>query len=143
MPDYFTTVTAEQELKGVSKDTALALARALGLGRKKELPLSPRGTFYTYTHDESAYTIEWAEDNGGELYIFAEENACTSQVPEKFWKELAKLLTAKKMPYLEFGWASHCSKPCVGSYGVGEFRLYNDGQVVYAKLVYPKRKSNA
>lgn len=141
MPDYFTTVTAEQELKGVPKETALALARALGL-KKKELPPSPRGSFYTYSHDESAYTIEWAEENGGELYIFAEAYASTSEVPDKFWQELAKLLTAKKMPYLEFGFASHCSKPCVGSHGGGEFRLYNDGELVYAKPVYPKRKSH-
>lgn len=139
MPDYFTTVTAEQELKDVPKETALALAQALGL-EKKELPLSPRGSFYTYTHDESAYTIEW--DEKGDLYIFAEDNATTAEVPEKFWQELAKLLTAKKMPYLEFGWASHCSKPCVGSFGGGEFRLYNDGELVYAKPVYPKRKSH-
>jgi len=140
MPDYLTTVTAGQELKDVDRATATALFRALG-HRKKELPMSPRGNFFTYTHNTSCYTIEWDQANG-DFYIFAEDYATTGEVPDKFWKELAKLLTAKKMPYLEFGFAAHCSKPCVGSFGGGEFRLYNDGELVYAKPVYPKRKSH-
>lgn len=139
MPDYMTTVTAEKVVPKVTQKQAMKLCEALGHDPKADVPWHSSGDFITYTHDESQYTVEWCPKDS-ELYIFAEDNATTGEVPEAFWIELARLLTAKKMDYLEFGFANHCSKPCVGSFSGGEFRVYRDGKVIYADIKHPKHK---
>ena len=139
MPDYFTTVTAEDPLTKITKEQATALARGLGLPEDTDLPVEPDTEFHCYSHEQSAYTIEW-DPKDGELYIYAEDYASTGDVPDAFWTALGLVLKEKKLPYLEFGWASHCSKPCAGSFGGGEFRVYPDGSVIYAKLVHPRHK---
>lgn len=142
MPDYLTTVTSEDPIKKVTKEQATALARGLGLPKDMDLPTVHDGEFHRYSHDRSAYTVEW-DPKDGELYIYAEDYACTGEVPNTFWDALGQMLKEKKLPYLEFGWASHCSKPCAGSYGGGAFRVYPDGHVIYAKLVHPRHKVHA
>lgn len=142
MPDYMTTVTAQETIKGVAKSLVIELCRALGLPDNESLECDIDKTLFFQSKGDSGYALEWSEGDG-ELYIFAEDYATTSAVPQEFWDVLARLLTQMKMDYLTFSYASHCSKAAPGSFGGGEFRLYRDGQVVYAVTTHPEHKLQA
>jgi hypothetical protein len=71
-----------------------------------------------------------------EVYLYS-ENGTADQIPPDFRKEFGKVIRAAGKPYLEVGWAATCDRECPGSHHGGEWRLYPDGSIVLAELVYP------
>lgn len=138
MPDYCTTVTASDTLKKVSAIEARRIFEALGYPPgMDDLPKAEDEKFYRFTDDTSAFSVEW-DPSDGELYVYAENYADEGSVPDAFWTVLGGLLKARRKKFLEFGLAHHCSKACPGSFGGGAFRVYRNGDVGIAKLVFPK-----
>ena len=72
----------------------------------------------------------------GELFIYAEYFDCYS-LPENACSAIGRLLKLSGKGFLEFGYSETASRISVNSHGGGVLRIYNDGSLVYPKIVWP------
>ena len=76
------------------------------------------------------------EYRDGELFIYA-ENFGDDSLPENVCFEIGRLLRLSGKEFLEFEYAQASSRIMIRSHGGGVFRIYNDGSLVYPKIVWP------
>ena len=78
--------------------------------------------------------IEYIE---GELFIYA-ENFGDDSLPENVCSAIGRLLRLSGKEFLEFGYSQTSSRIMINSHGGGVFRIYNDGSLVWPKIVWPR-----
>jgi hypothetical protein len=127
MANYYTLVTAFRKIPCTKKEA------------KKVQKLIEELEDQLIEHDEYlGLAFEYYEKEGG--YLVSSVNADSSR-PENLFdtevaKEIGKLLKKADMEYLEVGVAYTCDKLRESSHGGGMFRIYKNGRVEEAKLVY-------
>lgn len=84
-------------------------------------------------YNDSGFDFEVA---GGELYIYASEFGNPDDIPAEVLAVVGKILTAAKLPYLEFGAAYYEDKRRPESCGGFKFRIHADGSIEYAKITW-------
>jgi hypothetical protein len=84
--------------------------------------------------ESHGFQIELLDDR--DLFLFAERDGMVDNLPPRFRKALGSLLSAAGEPYLEVGFADTCYRVFSGSHAGGSWRLYPDGRIKYAKLIY-------
>jgi len=72
----------------------------------------------------------------GELFIYTEYFDDYS-LPENACSAIGRLLRLSGQEFLEFGYSQTASRVIVNSQGGGTFRIYNDGALVWPKIVWP------
>jgi hypothetical protein len=77
--------------------------------------------------------IEYTE---GKLFIYA-ENFGDDSLPENVCSAIGRLLRLSGKEFLEFEYSQTSSRIMIRSHGGGVFRIYNDGSLVYPKIVWP------
>jgi hypothetical protein len=120
----YVVITAEDSVEGVSaRDFEKLKEKLEGTGLDAEL-WDTKGK---------------GKNEKGQLYIFGEEyfdeeafieNACPEAIGE--------ILKKAKVPHLDFGIAFYGSKACPDSAGGGKFRVYDDGHLAWAELIFPE-----
>ena len=138
MPDFNTDITATESLP-CSKEDALEIIAALLEGSTDTddyVDSTKNGVRFVH-HYTSGICLEI---DATELYIFGRDNVSEDEAPAEFWIAVGKWLKKLKMPYLEFGVAYTCSKHAPGSFGGTSFRLYPNGEIVFANKTWPTRK---
>lgn len=76
--------------------------------------------------------IEYTE---GKLFIYA-ENFGDDSLPENVCSAIGRLLRLSGKEFLEFGYSQSSSRIMINSHGGGVFRIYNDGSLVWPKIVW-------
>ena len=76
--------------------------------------------------------IEYTE---GKLFIYA-ENFGDDSLPENVCSAIGRLLRLSGKDFLEFGYSQSSSRIMINSHGGGVFRIYNDGSLVWPKIVW-------
>ena len=71
----------------------------------------------------------------GELFIYA-ENYGDDSLPENVCSAIGRLLRISGKEFLEFGYSQAASRVMVGSHGGGTFRIYNNGSLVWPKMIW-------
>ena len=77
--------------------------------------------------------IEYTE---GKLFIYA-ENFGDDSLPENVCSAIGRLLRLSGKEFLKFGYSQSSSRIMINSHGGGVFRIYNDGSLVWPKIVWP------
>jgi hypothetical protein len=70
------------------------------------------------------------------LYIFAEEFGSPEELSETARKMIGALLKKAGKSFIQIGFAEYCDKLREDSAGGGAVRIYANGSVKYAKLVW-------
>lgn len=87
--------------------------------------------------EEELYLCLDLEYTDGELFIFAQYYFDDDSLPEKVCSAIGRLLKASGIKYLQFGYSQITSTIMVNSHGGGDFRIYNDGALVWPRIVWP------
>jgi len=77
------------------------------------------------------------EYTDGELFVFAQCYFDDDSLPENMCTAIGGLLKSSGLKYLQFGYSQTASRVIVNSHGGGVFRIYNDGALVWPKIVWP------
>ena len=72
----------------------------------------------------------------GELFIYAKHFDCYS-LPEKVCCAIGRQLTLSGQEFLEFGYSQTATYIMLKTHGGGAFRIYNDGTLVWPKIIWP------
>lgn len=91
-----------------------------------ELDIATSGL--TWDYDEDDDTLYPYFDDG--VYLF--ETALADIAA------LGAIIAANGMEYMQFGMATTCDKMLAAGFGGTEFRIYADGMVTWAELVFPE-----
>lgn len=138
MANCYGLVSAEEVVKCSKKDFD-ALKKQLCEDNDNE-QRENSGFDVEFYEGENGYVRNGALPKGngktGEMYMFAEEYGDPGCLSEVFLKKLGKLIKKAGKEYLEFGTAYYCDKLRVGSCGGGAFRVYADGKLVHAKMLF-------
>lgn len=87
--------------------------------------------------EEELYLCLDLEYTDGELFIFARYYFDDDSLPENVCSAIGRLLKASGLKYLQFGYSQITSTIMVNSHWGGDFRIYNDGSLVWPKVVWP------
>jgi hypothetical protein len=87
--------------------------------------------------EEELYLCLDLEHTDGELFVFARYCFDDDSLPENVCSAIGRLLRLSGQEFLEFGYSQTASRVIVNSQGGCTFRIYNDGALVWPKIVWP------
>lgn len=100
------------------------------------LPLRRQRRMNNY-REMHGFAVDFVE-NG--LYLYADYSGDACLLPMDFTKLLGTWVARQNLAFLEIGFATTCSRPERGSQSGGAWRLYPDGSIQFAELVFPNRQ---
>ena len=79
------------------------------------------------------------DEHHGAVYLHSDNNGQLDALPKAFLKEFGRLIAANKLRYLGFGMAYSADRNIPDSHSGGFARIYANGDVVFPRLVWPRK----